>query len=306
MKNALTAFLAVLILSAAISLPAAAQIGKRFPSERKVVTDPVTGVELVFLTTGEAGDSKIYQTHNQWTADSQWLVFRSNRVKGEAMAVHEKNGDIVQITEGGYRGMLNVARKSMNLYLMRWAGKQEGDATMEIVRVDLGKLFADSEKGKLKGADAYQTVCGVIPAEMRGDGDMVLDADEEWAWFRVGREEAGRHLPEGTYDIEMDNDQVFITQKLEISNGKASIVAGSTESVLFPEILQAGGSVIVDTRLSNVANMSLEINDDATAFLKQDIVPGKIYRFVLQDFGKGAYDIKVAADGKYRTKTIYR
>ncbi|MCB0658941.1 MAG: hypothetical protein KDC57_22515 [Saprospiraceae bacterium] len=115
-----------------------------------------------------------------------------------------------------------------------------------------------------------------------------------------------RHLPEGTYDIEMDNDQVFITQKLEISNGKASIVAGSTESVLFPEILQAGGSVIVDTRLSNVANMSLEINDDATAFLKQDIVPGKIYRFVLQDFGKGAYDIKVAADGKYRTKTIYR
>ncbi|HQU71101.1 MAG: hypothetical protein KDI06_07170 [Calditrichaeota bacterium] len=198
MKNALTAFLAVLILSAAISLPAAAQIGKRFPSERKVVTDPVTGVELVFLTTGEAGDSKIYQTHNQWTADSQWLVFRSNRVKGEAMAVHEKNGDIVQITEGGYRGMLNVARKSMNLYLMRWAGKQEGDATMEIVRVDLGKLFADSEKGKLKGADAYQTVCGVIPAEMRGDGDMVLDADEEWAWFRVGREEAGRHLPEGT------------------------------------------------------------------------------------------------------------
>ncbi|HQV31451.1 MAG TPA: hypothetical protein PKV71_06225, partial [Calditrichia bacterium] len=37
-----------------------------------------------------------------------------------------------------------------------------------------------------------------IPAEMRGDGDMVLDADEEWAWFRVGREEAGRHLPEGT------------------------------------------------------------------------------------------------------------
>ena len=130
MKNALTAFLAVLILSAAISLPAAAQIGKRFPSERKVVTDPVTGVELVFLTTGEAGDSKIYQTHNQWTADSQWLVFRSNRVKGEAMAVHEKNGDIVQITEGGYRGMLNVARKSMNLYLMRWAGKQEGERNL--------------------------------------------------------------------------------------------------------------------------------------------------------------------------------
>ncbi len=27
---------------------------------------------------------------------------------------------------------------------------------------------------------------------------MALDADEERVWFRVGREEAGKHLPEGT------------------------------------------------------------------------------------------------------------
>ena len=79
-----------------------AQIGRRFPSERKVVKDPVTGTELTFLTSTPAGDSKIYQTHNQWTSDSQWLIFRSDRVKGEAFAVNEKTGDIVQVTEGGY------------------------------------------------------------------------------------------------------------------------------------------------------------------------------------------------------------
>ena len=95
-----------------------AQIGRRFPSERKVVTDPVTGTELTFLTSTLAGDSKIYQTHNQWTSDSQWLIFRSDRVKGEAFAVNEKTGDIVQVSEGGYVGMLNVARKSMKLYFM--------------------------------------------------------------------------------------------------------------------------------------------------------------------------------------------
>ena len=80
-----------------------------------------------------------------------------------------------------------------------------------------------------------------------------------------------RHLEEGRYDVEMDNDHVFISQKLDITNGKATIVSGSTETVLFPEIL-----------------------------------PGKIYRFVLEDFGKGTYDVTVAADGKYRSKTIYR
>src|SRR5882757_7660167 len=133
-----------------------AQIGKRFPSERKVVKDPVTGTMLTFLTSTPAGDSKIYQTHNQWTSDGQWLIFRSNRVKNEAMAVNEKTGDIVQVTEGGYTGMLNVARKSMKLYFMRYpdrdtSRRRAGDTTrrqssgpMQIVEVDLAKLFADS------------------------------------------------------------------------------------------------------------------------------------------------------------------
>jgi oligogalacturonide lyase len=40
--------LLVLIVFSATTLPA--QIGQRFPSEKKVVTDPVTGVKLTFLT----------------------------------------------------------------------------------------------------------------------------------------------------------------------------------------------------------------------------------------------------------------
>src|SRR5213592_1692500 len=93
-----------------------AQIGKRFPSKKKIVKDPVTGTMLTFLTSTPAGDSKIYQTHNQWTSDGQWVIFRSGRVKNEVLAVNEKTGDQVQVTEGGYTGMLCVARKSMKLY----------------------------------------------------------------------------------------------------------------------------------------------------------------------------------------------
>ncbi|MEL1241420.1 TolB-like translocation protein [Flavobacterium flavipallidum] len=185
-----------------------AQIGKRFPSEKKVVKDPVTGTMLTFLTSKPMGDSKIYQTHNQWTSDGEWLIFRSNRAKGEAMAVHEKTGEMVQVTEGGYTGMLNVARNCMKLFFMRKpldsiVKKKDNNlknrpTSMQVVEVDLAKLFADSKKGKLKKANYYQRVCGSTKPEMGAGGDLALDGDENWAYFRVGKEEAARHLPADT------------------------------------------------------------------------------------------------------------
>ena len=193
-------FINLLVQIAAILyfLPAFGQIGTRFPSERKVIIDPVTGQKLIFLTSTPAGDSKIYPTHNQWTSDGKWVIFRSKRVKGEAMAVNEKTGDIVQVTEGGYRGMLNVARKSMKLYFMRKPVDNPKEDVLEIVEVNLKKLFEDSEKGKLKPASEYQRVCGTTPHDLEAGGDMALDANEEWVWFRAGREAAMKHLPEGT------------------------------------------------------------------------------------------------------------
>ncbi|MGA3182870.1 MAG: hypothetical protein ABSF38_21325, partial [Verrucomicrobiota bacterium] len=46
------------------------QLGRTWPSEKKIVPDPVTGVPLEFLTStdGPYRQSKIYQTHRQWTA----------------------------------------------------------------------------------------------------------------------------------------------------------------------------------------------------------------------------------------------
>jgi oligogalacturonide lyase len=182
-----------------LSTSAQAQIGTRFPSERKVVKDPVTGTMLTFLTSKPHGDSKIYPTHPQWTSDGQWLVFRSARVKGEAMAVNESTGELVQVTEGGYVGMLNLARKSMKLYFMRNDGmRKDADAKrLQIVEVDLAALLADSKAGKLKSADAYQRICGTTAPELEAGGDMALDADEEWAYFRTGPGEAGKHLAPG-------------------------------------------------------------------------------------------------------------
>ncbi len=176
-----------------------AQIGTRFPSERKMVKDPVTGVDLVFLTSGPASERKIYPTHNQWTSDGQWVIFHSQRVPGEAMAVHEETGEMVQVTEGGFSGKLSVARKSMKLYYMRKpSGHNMETGAIEVVEINLEKLFADSKSGKLKPATAYERICGITPPEMQAGGDMALDGSEEWVWFSVGKEEAMKHLPEGT------------------------------------------------------------------------------------------------------------
>ncbi len=193
--------------------PASAQIGRRFPAEKKVVIDPVTGAPLTFLTSTPAGDSKIYQTHHQWTADGKWLVFRSNRVKGQAMAVNEETGDIVQVTENGYTGMLCLADHSMNLYFVRVPEMKPNDVSgapaysdvkdqkkpAEIVRVDLGRLFADSAAGAVKAATEYEHVCGTVPLEMGAVGDVALDPTEEFVYFRIGNKElVGKHLAPGT------------------------------------------------------------------------------------------------------------
>lgn len=182
-----------------------AQIGTRFPSEKIIIKDTVTGTELTFLTSKPAGDSKIYQTHNQWTSDGKWVIFRSNRVRGEAMAVNEETGDIVQVSEGGFTGMLNVARKSMKLYFMRYVPADQGQGQrprfggpVQVIEVNLAKLFDDSKSGTLKPASEYQRICGTTPAGMGAGGDMALDGDEQTVYFRTGKEEAQKHLPEGT------------------------------------------------------------------------------------------------------------
>jgi oligogalacturonide lyase len=122
------------------------------------------------------------------------------------MAVNEQTGEMVQVTEGGYSGMLNIARKKMLLYFLRSATpRQPGDTTrrrntgpMQIIEVNLAGVFADSKSGAMKPATAYQRVCGTIPAELEGGGDMALDADEEWAYFRVGTNAAAKNLKPGT------------------------------------------------------------------------------------------------------------
>jgi oligogalacturonide lyase len=81
----------------------------------------------------------------------------------------------------------------MKLYTMRRVGSD-----MQIIEVDLARVFADSAAGKMQAASSYQRVTVTLPPELEGGGDMALDADEEWLYFRVGAREAAKHLAAGT------------------------------------------------------------------------------------------------------------
>ncbi len=236
-----------------------AQVGTRFPSERKIVPDPVTGVPLTFLTSTPAGDTKIYPTHLQWTADGKWVLFRSGRVPGEVLAVNEETGDIVQLTDKGFMGMICSAYHSMKMYIMRdvnagprpprgtdpitvaQAAAAAGASTapaasataetappttatetptdaspgttanatnavaqrsprqrprgpFQVVEVDLAKIFADSAAGTMKPG-TYERICGTVPEGTFADGNMGLDANEDFIYFRVSGDEVSKRLP---------------------------------------------------------------------------------------------------------------
>ena len=181
---------------------ATAQMGRTWPSEKKIVADPVTGLPLTFLTStdGTYRQSKIYQTHRQWTVDGKWLIFRGVREAGsQAFAVNEETGLIVQITETGFSGMLCVGNRTMKLYVLagvpprnRNAEAPPAKGAPQILEIDLAKLFADVAAGAVKFASSYQRVSGNIPTTLRVDGNMGLDANDDFMYFRVTGEETAQ------------------------------------------------------------------------------------------------------------------
>jgi oligogalacturonide lyase len=223
---------AIMLFAASAAL---AQMGRTWPSEKKIVPDPVTGLPLTFLTSTDGGysQSKIYQTHRQWTVDGKWLIFRGVRETGpQAMAVNEETGQIVQVTENGFSGMLCASDKTMMLYVLSGGGGGRGPAgapgaaegagrgagraaggppaapgegrgaggrgprgPQQILEIDLAKLFADVAAGTVKPAANYTRVCGTIPLTLDVDGNMGLDANDDFMYFRVQGPETAQLSP---------------------------------------------------------------------------------------------------------------
>ena len=228
-----------------------AQVGRVSPSERSVVTDAETGAELVVLTNAKQSDAKIYQTHPQWSADGEWVIFRSGgRSPGsQAYAVNERDGKIVQLTEGvgNNTGSLCVAKNSMKLYFIRNktqhdrglppagvevappAPVDEAELEYQVVQLDLERLLSDALTNNVASAEPYEKVCATLPRGMRMGSGAALDADEASLYMAARGGDVGQHLPVGTEVWVKPEGMRMGTgpgglRKIDLSTGEMSVV----------------------------------------------------------------------------------
>jgi oligogalacturonide lyase len=172
----------------------ASDVGKRYPSEKRTITDRVTGRTVTVLTASEYSDAKPYQTHDTWTADGEWIIFRSSRSGngGQLFLVNEVTGDIVQLTDDPTvnTGSVNLSRKEMKLFFIR--GGRMGRPTetntpakpRQIVELNIGTLLKDAMANAVKAPETYERIVVTLPDDLNGGG-LALDADETLLYLGV-------------------------------------------------------------------------------------------------------------------------
>lgn len=149
--------------------------GQRFPSENYSYKDEVTGVTVNALTTSRHHNSKMYQTHPQWTPDGKYIVFTSDRVKKQRLhyAISMDNYEITQITTGKNGREFHLSWHKNVAYQFK---------ENQLIELNLKQLLLDSESDKVKEPDYYETIIATIPDSINPKG-MALDADENALYF---------------------------------------------------------------------------------------------------------------------------
>lgn len=153
--------------------------GQRFLSENYTFKDEITGVTVNALTTSRHGNSKMYQTHPQWTADGKYIVFTSNRTSkkdnydSQYYAISTNDFNITQITTG----------KNGRDFHLGWhknvAYQFKGN---NLIEIDIEQLLKDSETGNIKSSEDYETLLATVPKNIKPSG-LGLDASEKAAYF---------------------------------------------------------------------------------------------------------------------------
>ncbi|WP_405380018.1 biopolymer transporter Tol [Maribacter sp. LLG6340-A2] len=153
--------------------------GQRFLSENFTFKDKVTGVTVNALTTSRHSNSKMYQTHPQWTADGKYIIFTSNRTSkkdnydSQYYAISTDDFTITQITTG----------KNGRDFHLGWhknvAYQFKGN---KLVEINIDQILKDSQASKIKDATYYEKVRATVPDSIKPSG-LGLDANEDAVYF---------------------------------------------------------------------------------------------------------------------------
>jgi len=177
--------------------PAHAQVGRRYPSEKREMVDPKTGVVFTALTTDPASDNTIYHTHPMWTYDNKYIVFRSNRGGGGAFAVSEETGEIIQLTQGGNE--FNLSRKENKLWCLK--GK-------DVIEVNFDPILKN--KAIVENPERFLRKVGSLPQGMGNAGGFGVDADESCAYLGLRLQGGNNPGGIGRMDIKTGEFKVIL------------------------------------------------------------------------------------------------
>ena len=90
------------------------------PPEHRRMTDPKTGAQLLFLTTGPEKDSNLYFHEHSWLADESVILLNSSRVNGGLMGYVTATGELIRFnTPQGPLGTATAAAKGNAVLAVR-------------------------------------------------------------------------------------------------------------------------------------------------------------------------------------------
>ena len=141
-------------------------VGRRFPSERVRYVDEVTGREVTMLTSGPARDNKIYQTHPNWTADGEHVVFTSDRTgSNQYFAVSTTTGVLTQLTDDTGPSQACLSRTRNQMFYV--AGRTVWD-------LDIEAILRASGEGRPEG---FRRAVATLPEDTKLSGSISVDSN---------------------------------------------------------------------------------------------------------------------------------
>ena len=147
---------------------------QKFPPEKMTYIDAETGLEITMLTTSAAKDDKIYQTHPNWTADEQNIIFMSDRSgTNQYFVISVKTGVIVQLTDDQEPGNTCLSRKSNQMYYI---------SDNKIWDLDIDSILNCNQK-KLK--HEFRQKVADLPEDVSLSGTISIDSSEKAIYMGV-------------------------------------------------------------------------------------------------------------------------
>ena len=147
---------------------------RKYPTEKMTYKDITTGQKITMLTTSEAKDDKIYQTHPNWTADGRHIVFRSDRSgTNQYFAISVKTGTIVQLTDVKQPGNACLSKRKNRMYYV---------SDNKIWNLDIDSILQSNGR---RQQDEFRNKVADLPENARLSGTISLDSNEQEIYMGV-------------------------------------------------------------------------------------------------------------------------